>query len=217
MNEQGNIEFRELTGNTAPSTVLGKKIAKANFNKFLVLSGNELLEELDEETLCDPSLLRKYATYLVEHYVTKDDKHLMCDSAKQYISGVFVSIQERFPRNVYYDTGAQVHNWYARLRSDLDNEITLRCIELGEEVASKSYPVGRELLLNEGLLHRFDFILQFSSGGGRSGESALVSSNGCYWDTILTTFTLNWNQKKLRRQDICNYINDWEYYEIDFS
>ena len=110
MNEQGNVEFRELTGNTAPSTVLGKKIAMANFKKFLVLSGNELLEELDKETLCDPSLLRKYATYLVEHYVTKDDKHLMCDSAKQYISGVFVSIQERFPRNVYYDTGAQVHN-----------------------------------------------------------------------------------------------------------
>ena len=31
------LEFRELKGNTAPSTVAGKKIAKANFNKFLVI------------------------------------------------------------------------------------------------------------------------------------------------------------------------------------
>ena len=70
--------------------------------------------------------------------------------------------------------------------------------------------------LDEGLLHRFEFVLQFPSGGGRSGESALVSSEWCYWYTILTTFTLKGNQKKLRRQDICNYINDWECYEIDF-
>jgi hypothetical protein len=28
--------------------------------------------------------------------------------------------------------------------------------------------------------------------------------------------TLNWSQKKIRRQDICNYVNDWEFYEMDF-
>ena len=220
------LEFRELKGNTAPSTVAGKKIAKANFNKFLVITGNDALEDMTEENLCDPSLLRKYATFLVEHYVTKEDKPLMCDSAKQYISGAFNTIRDHHPGNENYKAGI-VHDWYTKMRQDLDAEITLRCIELGEEVASKSYPVGRDILNGissfylrensiESLYHRFEFCLQFASGGGRTGESALISTNGCYWDPILQAFTLNWNQKKLRRQDICNYVNDWEHFEMDF-
>lgn len=139
------VECRKLRG-IAPSTVAGKRIAKGNFNKFLVVIGKDLYEDLDEYTLCDPALLRKNATYLVEHYVTKDDKHLMCDSAKQYISGVFMAVQERFPDNRYYNSNVQTHEWYAKLRSYLDGEITLRCIQVGEEVASKSYPIGRNLL-----------------------------------------------------------------------
>ena len=68
----------------------------------------------------------------------------------------------------------------------------------------------------DGIIHRFEFVMQFSSGGGRSGEGASASANGCYWDSLLTALTLNWNQKKIRRQDIVNYVNDWEFYEIDF-
>ena len=221
-----HLEFKELKGNTAPSTVAGKKIAKANFNKFLVITGNDALEDMTEEKLCDPSLLRKYATYLVEHYVTKEDKPLMCDSAKQYISGAFNTIRDRHPGSESYRAGI-IHDWYSKMRQDLDAEITLRCIEVGEEVASKSFPVGRDVLNDissfylrensvESMYHRFEFCLQFASGGGRTGESALVSTNGCYWDPILQAFTLNWNQKKLRRQDICNYVNDWNHFEIDF-
>ena len=97
----------------------------------------------------------------------------------------------------------------------------------GEEVASKSFPIGRDLLKDisrhllqsnstEGLIHRFETVMQFASGGGRSGEGASASANGCYWNSQLSARTLNWNQKKTRRQDIVNYINDWEYYEIDF-
>ena len=100
-----HLEFRELKGNTAPSTIAGKKIAKSNFNKFLVITGNDALEDMTEEKLCDPSLLRKYATYLVEHYVTKDDKPLMCDSAKQYISGAFNTIRDRHPGSESYRAG----------------------------------------------------------------------------------------------------------------
>ena len=67
----------------------------------------------------------------------------------------------------------------------MESEITLRCIELGVEVASKSIPLGREKLKDicsfylgensdEGLIHRFEFTMQFLSGGGRTGESVLV-------------------------------------------
>ena len=160
---------------------------------------------MTEENLCDPSLLRKYATILIENYVTKDDKPLMCDSAKQYISGAFNTIRDHHPGNENYKLGI-VHEWYSKMRHDLDAEITLRCIELGEEVASKSYPVGRDILNGissfylrensiESLYRRFEFCLQFASGGGRTEESALISANGFYWDPILQAFTMNWNQK----------------------
>ena len=92
-------------------------------------------------------------------------------------------------------------------------------------MAPKSYPVGREILndicrylpqLNskDGIIRRFEFIMQFASGGGRSGEGATASANGCYWNSQLTFLTLNWIQMKTRRQDIINYVNDWEFYEI---
>ena len=90
------------------------------------------------------------------------------------------------------------------MRHDLDAKIALRCIELGEEVGSKSYPVGRSILNGissfhlrensiESLYHQFEFCLQFASGEGRTGESALISTNGCYWDPILQAFTMSWN------------------------
>ena len=53
-------------------------------------------------------------------------------------------------------------------------------------------------------------------GVGAHGEGASASANGCYWDSLLTALTLDWNQKKTRRQDIVNHVNDWEFYEIDF-
>ena len=33
----------------------------------------------------------------------------------------------------------------------------------------------------------------------------------------MSTLTLNGNKKRLRRQDIVNYANEWEHYEIDFN
>ena len=140
------VEFAELKGNSALSTKAGKLIAKGNFNKFLICSNKPTYEDLEENDLCNPSLLKQYATFLVSHYVTKDDKPLMCDSAKQYVSGVFMAIQERYPENRFYNSNVQNHEWYAKLRNDIEDEVTLRCIEVGEEVASKSFPVGRDTL-----------------------------------------------------------------------
>ena len=62
-----HLEFEDLKGNTAPSTIAGKKVAESNFNKFLVITGNDVLENMTKEKLCGSNLLRKYATYLVEH------------------------------------------------------------------------------------------------------------------------------------------------------
>ena len=50
------MEFRQLTGNTAVSTVAGKRIARCNFNMFLAISGLDVLQDLPENTLCDPTL-----------------------------------------------------------------------------------------------------------------------------------------------------------------
>ena len=86
--DDGLLEFEVMVGNTAPSTVAGKKIASKCFNKCLILMGLDLINDLEESVLCDPDILGKFATYLAKYYVTKDDKLLMCDSAGQYLSGV---------------------------------------------------------------------------------------------------------------------------------
>jgi hypothetical protein len=194
------VVFAELTGGNAPATEKGKTSALKVFVVFLAAAGYSTnLKDMEEEKLCDPALLRRFATYMVDHFLTGDNAPLMCDSAKQYLSGVFTVIKTRFPSNQNYTSAGS--EWYKTLRKELNSRIVLRCIEFGEEVASKSYPVGRDLLreisqhllqLNstEGLYHRFELVMQFASGGGRSGESALVSANGCYWDSLLQMLRL---------------------------
>jgi hypothetical protein len=44
---------------------------------------------LIEVVLCDETLLAIFATFLAKYYVKDDDRHLMCGSALQYMSGVF--------------------------------------------------------------------------------------------------------------------------------
>lgn len=144
--DDGVMEFEPMVGNTAPNTVAGKNVAKKCFNKFLALTGSNFIEVLDEVALCSPILLAKFGTFLAEHYVTKDDNLLMCDSACQYLSGIFNCIQDRFPANEYYDRSSTAHPWYSDLRLALRKTISLRCQMLGDEIASKSFPIGRELL-----------------------------------------------------------------------
>ena len=81
-------------------------------------------------------------------------------------------------------------------------KITLRCLEVGEEVASKPFPVGRDVPNSissfylrensvESLYHRFEFCLQFASGGGRTGDIALASTNG----VLLGPYTAGFHPK----------------------
>lgn len=88
------------------------------------------IDDIEEQELCNPALLRRYATFLVDHFVTGDDDRLMCDSAKQYLSGVYNVIKLRFPLNANYTACGS--EWYKKLRKDITSQITLRCIELGE-------------------------------------------------------------------------------------
>ena len=114
------------------------------FSKFLSVTASTNIKDIGEQELCNPYLLRKYANYLVNHFVTGDDERLMCDSAKQYLSGVFNVIKLRFPSNPNYTAAGS--EWYKKLRKDLKSQITLRCFELGEELASKSFPIGWDIL-----------------------------------------------------------------------
>jgi hypothetical protein len=43
--------------------------------------------------------LARFATFLAKCYVKDDDRHLMCGSALQYMSGIFNCIQDLFPNN----------------------------------------------------------------------------------------------------------------------
>ena len=88
------------------------------------------IDDIEEQELCNPALLRRYAAFLVDHFVTCDDDRLMCDSAKQYLSGVYNVIKLRFPLNANYT--ARGSEWYKKLRKDITSQITLRSIELGE-------------------------------------------------------------------------------------
>jgi hypothetical protein len=203
--------FEIMEGGTAPSTLAGKKIATKCFNLFLGLMGLASMLLLTEIVLCDESLLARFATFLAKYYVKDDDKHLMCGSALQYMSGVFNCIQDLFSNNPSYSK-KDLHPWYTELRQILEREISLRCQLLGEEIASKSYPIGRDQLreivtwlLNqnsaEHVYQAFNLVLQFNSGGGRSGEGSKTSANGCWFNRILGgVLTVNWNQIKTRRQ-----------------
>ena len=125
-----SLEIRELTGGNAIATIRGKVSASNSFSQFLNVAAATNINEIEEQELCDPALLRRYATFLVDHFVTGEDEHLMCDSAKQYLSGVYNVIKLRFPSNANYTAGGG--EWYKKLRKDTANQITLRCIELGE-------------------------------------------------------------------------------------
>jgi hypothetical protein len=207
--------FEIMEGGTAPSTKAGKKIAVKCFDLFLSLMGLCSILLLTEIVLCDESLLARFATFLAKYYVKDDDKHLMCGSALQYMSGVFNSIQDLWPNNANYSK-TSLHPWYKELRHVLEREISLQCILLGEEIASKSYPIGwvqlREIVTvllhqntNDAVYQVFNLVMQFNSGGGRASEGSKTSGNGSWWNVILGgLFTVNWNQIKTRRQ-VCVY------------
>ena len=59
------------------------------FSKFLSVTASTNIKDIGEQELCNPALLRRYAKFLDNHFVTGDDERLMCDSAKRYLSGVF--------------------------------------------------------------------------------------------------------------------------------
>ena len=85
--------------------------------------------------------------FLVDHYfVSGEDERLMCDSAKQYLSGVYNVIKTRYPSNSNYTAAGS--EWYKKLRKDLNSQITLRCIELGKGSTSKSLNVERNISHN---------------------------------------------------------------------
>ena len=123
-------EISELTGGNASATIRGKLSASKTFSQFLTAAAATNINDIEEQELCDPALLRRYATFLVDHFVTGDDERLMCDSAKQYLSGVYNVIKLRFPLNANYTAAGS--EWYKKLRKDIGNQITSRCIELGE-------------------------------------------------------------------------------------
>ena len=124
-----SIEIVELTGGNALATVRGELAAKKNFEKFLTVATTTNLKDIGEEELCNPALLRRYATFMVDHFVTGDDARLMCDSVKQYLSGIFNVIKTRHPSNPNFT--ASGNDWYKQLRKNIDNKVNLRCFKLG--------------------------------------------------------------------------------------
>ena len=47
------------------------------------------IDDIGEEELCDPTLIRKYTILYVDHYfVNGKDERLMCESAKNHFSRV---------------------------------------------------------------------------------------------------------------------------------
>ena len=51
---------------------------------------------------------------------------------------------------------------------------------------------------------------------GRGGEVSKMSANSASWCDIYDVLTDDWNQQKTGRQDLMNFFNDFEHWEIDF-
>ena len=108
-----SCEIRELTGGNAIATIRGEISASNGFSQFLNVAAAASIDDIEEQELCNPALLRRYATFLVDHFVIGDDDRLMCDSAKQYLSGIYNVIKLRFPLNTNYTAGGS--EWYKKL------------------------------------------------------------------------------------------------------
>ena len=119
-------------GGDASKTKQGKKQAKSCFDLFTssLLVPLPSFDLLNEEQLCNISLMRKFGTYLIT--TARDSRAgelLMRDSALQYMSGVKTAAFERFPDNQMFKKGHD--DWYSALRGDIEKKISNRCNELG--------------------------------------------------------------------------------------
>lgn len=128
------MEYEESgLGGSAAKTMQGKKQAVACFNSFTSSMAVPLppFENLTESQLCDISLFRKFGTYLIKHARDSNSLDLvMKDSALQYLSGVKTSAASKFPKSEMFKSGHD--GWYGTLRTDIDTQISRRCLEEGK-------------------------------------------------------------------------------------
>jgi hypothetical protein len=133
-------------GGTKKSTVSGKSSAVKIFDKFIQTLGEQFasfnFHTISEDILTQKELFQKFATYLfddeaeweevvyageginnVPHYVQINEvalssTQLRCNTALQYLSGVFMEIQKRYPGNKDFKNLAMYngnHLWYTKV------------------------------------------------------------------------------------------------------
>mmetsp|Transcript_17361 Transcript_17361/g.23872 ORF Transcript_17361/g.23872 Transcript_17361/m.23872 type:complete len:694 (-) Transcript_17361:730-2811(-) len=158
-------------------------------------------------------------------------------TALQYISHMVTLIGQRWPNNENYkelntnnsnSTSSKYSGpkWISDIRESIKKEIQQRCIRTGQQYAEDSQPIGRNLLLAScqellkensptSMTKRSVFVTNFQADG-RGGEVATMTANSASWCDIFDALTDDWNQKKTGRQNLMNFFNDWESWEIDF-
>ena len=68
------VQICGLTGGNAAATKRGKTSAEKVFVVFLAVARYSTnMKDMKEEVLCDPALLRRFATYLLDQFLTGND------------------------------------------------------------------------------------------------------------------------------------------------
>ena len=174
-----------------PSTIAGQFSAKQHFDNFVSyknIVGKTSMDNLAEAELCSITIWQEFGTYLSEIALnTKTGDLLKWGTAKQFFSGAKTVAKKRFPENNFW---LKQDDWYRPIIKDIEQTISVRCMELGVAVEDKSVGVGRAVLKNvfscmlkettakqKAAVTNWAASLTVSLAIGRSGEVGLT-----HWD-----------------------------------
>lgn len=127
------------------STIRGKTTASNAFNVFLQEKKMPNFDKASEDTICKEELFVEFCQYLVNLKTKNGEKdNISFGTAKQYLSGVFNVVRDKFRQNrLFVDT-----DWYKNLINSLETIISRRLIDEGKKLQEKSLPIGRKLMID---------------------------------------------------------------------
>ena len=147
----------------------------------------DMLEDGNEDILCDIGMWRQFGTWLHSHgrKISDPNHHIEAGAALGYLSALTMLCSRRFPTHRTWERNS-FDTWYTDVRKDVENTIKRRdIIEGDDDVEEGVHDIDREYLirLNEmwnitgtqdDMIKSCAATLSFF-GMGRAGEYALLA------------------------------------------
>ena len=140
------MEYHEAgTGGQAKSTLNGKESATQHFVAYLTTKGKDYFT-LEENEICQESIIRQFGTYLITTAKTKAGKYLKRDTAYDYFGGAMQVLKKKFKDNNFLH-GSTFSTIVTEVKGDILKLIARRNISDGDEITEKSKGIGRNVMI----------------------------------------------------------------------